>query len=168
MQLFRRDFLKLGLVALLANFFGCSRSQENQDLKSAMEEAEFKYFLAVVFPSHLLGLQVHQKDVLKRLRNLRDSNSKQIIRGYHLFKDKYINEHGSFNFYTLAKGEAIMGQLLTPRFFSNHSEVLNQTLDILYEQISKVRALQDDLWGRKYSRSFTMCAYWDSYDKPIV
>jgi hypothetical protein len=164
-HLIRRDFLKLSLIALLANFFGCSKDQE---LDSAIQEDAFGYFLDVIFPSHLLGFQAHQKDVNRRLINLRDSDSKQIVRGYHLFKDKYANEHGSFESYTLAKGEEVIAQLLSPGFFSEDSETINRTLDIIYGQIAKIRGLQDDLWGRKYSKTFTMCAYWDSYDKPII
>ncbi len=169
-RLIRRDFLKLSLISFLSSFFGCSRSPElSQDINSAMKEEAFGSFLDVVFPTHLLGLQKYQKNIIGRLKNLNDSDSKKVARCYHLFKDKYENEHGSFNVYTLAKGEGVIAQLLVPRFFSGHSKAVNQALDIIYEQIARIRELQGDLWGRKYySEPFKMCAYWNNYDQPIT
>ena len=166
----RRDFLKLSLISFLSSFFGCSRSPEIiQDINSAMKEEAFGSFLDVIFPSHLLGLQKYQKNVIGQLKNLKVSELKKVVRCYHLFKDKYENEQGSFNAYTLAKGESVIAQLLAPRFFSGHSKVVNQALDIIYEQIARIRELQGDLWGRKYySKPFNMCAYWNNYDKPIT
>ncbi len=168
-QLIRRDFLKLSLIPFLATFFGCSRSPElNQDLSSAVQEDAFSYFLDVVFPSHLFGLQAYRKDIIRRLKNLRDSDSKQVVKCYHLFKSKYEDEHDSFNSYTLVKGESVIVQLLATSPVFGHSETVIQALDIIYEQISKVKELPSDLWGRKYSVAHKMCVYWDNYDKPVI
>lgn len=165
--LFRRDFLKLSLIPFFATFFGCSRSSElNQDISSAMQEEAFGYFLEVIFPTHLLGLQKYQESVVKRLKKLDNSDEKQIVKCYHLFKEKYKNAHGSFNSYTLAKGEAIIAQLLAISFFAEHSKITNQALDIIYDQISRVKELPNDLMGRKCSAAHKMCVYWYNYDEP--
>jgi len=168
-HLIRRDFLKLSLISFLSTFFGCSRSLElSQDINSAIKEEAFGYFLEVVFPTHLFGLQKYQKNVIRLLKNLNSSESKKVVRSYHRFKDKYKNEHGSFDSYTLAKGENVISQLLTTRFFSGHSKAVNQALDIIYEQIGRIRELQSDFWGRKYSSAGKMCIYWHNYDQPVT
>ncbi|MBE9562631.1 MAG: hypothetical protein IMF12_07200 [Proteobacteria bacterium] len=166
-HLIRRDFFKLSLIPFFAIFFGCSRSQESiQDIDTAIKEAEFSYFLNVIFPINLLGFHIHQEYIIKRLKSLNTIESEQVVKCYNLFKSKYQTEYSSFNSYTLAKGEAVIAQLLTIN--SKDSKTVNPALDIIYEQISRIEALQNDLWGRKYSKNFMMCAYWDDYDKPVA
>ncbi len=168
-RLMRRDFLKLSLTAFITTFFGCSRSPEiNQDMKSATEEKTFGYFLNAVFPARLLGFQKHQKNLIRRLKNLNRADAKKVIGCYHQFKAKYKDEYGYFESYTLAKGEGVIAQIIKHRLFSGEPKKANQALDIIYEQIGRIRGLQEDLWGRKYATAGKMCVYWDNYDQPVT
>jgi hypothetical protein len=166
----RRDFLKLSLTSFIATFFGCSRSPEiNQDMKSAIKEEAFGYFLNAVFPARLLGFQKHQKNLTRRLKNLNRADAKKVIWCYHQFKAKYKDKYGSFESYTFVKGESVILRVIRNRFFFGDSKEANQALDIIYEQIGRLRGLlQEDLWGRKYSTAGKMCVYWDNYDQPVT
>ena len=167
-HLFRRNFLKLSLIPILNIFFGCSHPpQLSQNMSDAMQEEEFGYFLEIIFPTHLLGLQKYQENVVKRLKRLNDFDSKLVVKCYNLFKKMYMNEHGSFNTYTLAKGEAVIAQLLAVSFFAEHSKIANRALDIIYDQIARVKELPNDLMGRQCSAAHKMCVYWHNYDEPV-
>ena len=172
-RLMRRDFLKLSLTAFITTFFGCSRSPEiNQDMKSTIEEETFGYFLNAVFPARLLDFQKHQKNLMRRLKSLNRADAKKVVWCYHRFKAKYKDKYGSFESYTFAKGESVMFRVIRNRFFYRfffgESEEANQALDIIYEQIGRLRGLQEDLWGREYSTAGKMCVYWDNYDQPVT
>ena len=165
----RRDFLKLFLISFITTFFACSRSSDiNQNIKSVIEEKTFAYFLNAIFPAHLLGFQKHQKNLIRRLKSLNSADAKIVMGCYHQFKMKYEAEYGYFESYTLAKGEYAISQIIKYSLFSGKSKEANQALDIIYEQISRNRELQEDLWGRKYSSAGKMCIYWDNYDKPVT
>jgi len=168
-HLIRRDFLKLSLISVLSTFFGCSRSpQLSQDINSAMKEETFGYFLNAIFPARLLGFQKHQKNLTRRLKNLNRTDAKKVVGCYHQFKAKYKDESGSFESYTLAKGEGVISQVIKNRLFYGKPKEANQALDIIYEQTGRIRGLQEDLWGRKYSSAGKMCVYWHNYDQPVT
>jgi hypothetical protein len=163
----RRSFLKLPVIFSITTFFGCSSSNDeiNQDVDNVVLKESFAYFINVLFPIQKLGFYDYQTKLMSRLKNLNSVDLKRVTEAYQLFKDKYEAEYGSlkFNNYTLRKGESVIIQLLQN---SSSSKNLNPAMDIVYDEISKIKGLPDQLWNRKYSIIGRKCAYWENYDQP--
>lgn len=162
----RRSFLKLPVIFSITTFFGCSSDENtNQDTDNVVLKESFAYFINVLFPIQKLGFYDSQSKLISRLENLNSVDLKKVVEAYHLFKDEYEAKYGPLRFYnyTLSKGESVIIQLLQNSGSSNN---INQAMDIVYDEISKIKGLPDQLWNRKYSIIGRMCAYWHNYDQP--
>lgn len=162
----RRFFLKLPVIFSITTFFGCSSDENtNQDTDNVVLKESFAYFINVLFPIKKLGFYDSQSKLISRLENLNSVDLKKVVEAYQLFKDEYETKYGSlkFNNYTLRKGESVIIQLLQNSDSSNN---INQAMDIVYDEISKIKGLPDKLWNRKYSIAGRMCASWHNYDQP--
>jgi len=156
----RRTLLKLLTLPWIFSLLSCSRSVS---LDKAIKEETFKYFLDVVFPAQRLGLEGYDIEVLNSVEKLEGEQAQIVARCYHFFKQAYLEKYNSFKTYQANKGEATLAYLLE----SERAEESNLALDILYNKISRIKALTDELWNREYSTAHKMCAYWDTYDEPI-
>ena len=167
MKLTRRGFLKSAIVTMLATVPGCSREgiEYDADITAVTGEDSFSQFLDVLFPFNKSGLGRYRRPLIGRLSNLGEKESKAVIRMYSEFKKEFINKHSTFKSFSIQKGETIVSEMLKGRSTSDNSE---RALDIIYEEISRLKDIGYGLWGRKFSYAGIMCAFWDNYDKPVI
>ncbi len=162
MPVTRRSFLQFLFYSFTFLSTGCSddkaREIEDFDINAVVAEKTFSSFLNVIFPFHLPGFRNFSHELHKRLKRLKKHETEVIINAYQLFKEKYV----PFGEESVSKGEKILSRLLKDK---TTEEQTNRALDIIYDNISKLRGFGHSLWGREYSKAGEMCQYWESYDK---
>ncbi len=163
----RRGFIKSVLVFLVASITGCSREvlEYDADITAVTGEDSFSQFLDVLIPFNKPGLGRYREPLLGRLSNLGEKESEAVIRMYSGFKREFLKKHSSFQSFSIKKGEKVVSEMLESRSISDNTD---RALDIIYEEISKLKDIGYGLWGREYSHSGVMCAFWDNYDKPVI
>jgi len=137
-------------------------------LQEAIKEESFIHFLEVLFPTKLLGFpEAYRLELLKRVKRLKGKQAELVAYCYHIFKELYESYHYSFKFFEQSYGEEIIAQILVDTDSMKHATKANAALDIIYEEISKINELKENLWNRKYSTAHKMCVYWNDYDEPV-
>lgn len=163
----RRAFLRSSVVAFGFSLLGCSPSTP-KNIEAIVTEAGFHYFLDVLIPAPLKGLQKYKSQLIKRLSRLSAQEAELIVYSYLRFKEAFIQTFTAFDHYSLAQGESILAQLLKGDALFTDADKVNQALDTIYIKFSEIRGVGYYLWGRSYSRAGRRCAYWDNYDQPVA
>jgi len=171
LKITRRTLLKLLPAPLIFSQLGCSPPSPTStpvSLQEAVKEDGFPHFLDVLFPTKSLGFpEAYRMELLKRVKGLKGEQAELIAYCYHVFKELYKSYHYSFKFFEQSYGEEIIAQILVDTDSMKHATKANAALDIIYEEVSKIKGLQEKLWNREYSKAHKMCVYWNTYDEPV-
>jgi hypothetical protein len=162
----RRTFLTIAGVSLANTLLpSCSKPGVDVISKTLIQETEFQYFIDVVFPAHLLGLESLREPTLKRLQRLNHHDALLVSTLYQQFKHQlWKNNLILLHEYSLSFGEKCLADILQ----SSNSEQHNKALDIIYLEMTRIKAFSPSIWDRKLSLYDKKCAYWNNYDiKPI-
>ena len=155
------SFVGFGLIS------ACSVKDEgNVSMVDISRQDQFQLFWSVLFPAQEFGLGQYVEESLDRVLRLQGDKADVVISVYQLFKKQlWINSwFGLRDQDSLSAGAAAMADMLQ----SDHAYSTNRALDIVYDELRKVKGLVSGMWGRPFSEYDKKCLYWESYDQPVV
>lgn len=159
----RRSFCSIiGLASISLLLPSCKFSESR--LHELSRQQEFNYFLDVIFPAVELGIENYQENALLLIQQLPSKQAIMVMHTYLQFKKRLASKNKKNTLaYNKAMGEAFLIEIMQ----SKHAIECNLTLDIIYNEFSRDKALMTAIWGREVSITDRKCAYWETYDQAI-